>query len=84
MHSSPGEVPLYAPTYGLWLAGAGSLCPLNGYIPSSHSTPGRVLLSTTVDYVSELVTKAGAGVPPPQVHELDSWPQSGGSTKLEI
>ena len=47
------------PIYGLWLVGAGSLCPLKGYIPSSHSTPGRGLLSPTADCASELVTEPG-------------------------
>ena len=45
--------------YGLWLVGTGNLCPLNGYIPSSHSTPGRGLLSPIAHYASELVTEPG-------------------------
>ena len=49
------------PIYVLWLAGAGGLCPLKGYIPSSHSTPGRGLLTPTADCASELVTEPGAG-----------------------
>ena len=67
------------PIYVLWLAGEGSLCLLKGYIPSSHSTPGRRLLSPTEDCTSELVTETGAGLPLPQVCEMYSWPQSRGS-----
>ena len=44
------------PIYDFWLEGAGCLYPLSGYIPSSHSTPGRGLLSPTADCTSELVT----------------------------
>ena len=63
--------------YGLWLVGAGSLCPLKGYMPSSHSTPGRGLLSPTADCVSEVVTEPEAGSPSHQVCELGSGPLSG-------
>ena len=65
--------------YGLWLAGIGSLCPLNSYIPSSHSTPGRGLFFPTSDCASELLTKPGAGSLLLQVHEQGSRPQCGES-----
>ena len=67
------------PVYGLWLAGAGSLWLLNGYIPFSHSTQRKGSFSPTVDYTSELVPKPGAGSPPPQVCKRGSWSQSGES-----
>ena len=55
------------------------LCPLNGYIPSSYSIPGKGLLSPTADCVSEVVSEPGPGSHPPQVRELGSQPQSRGS-----
>ena len=74
MCPSSRAVPLCLLTNGLWLVGAGGiLCPLNGYIPSSHSTPGRGLLSPIMDCTSELVTELEAGSPPSQVHQQGSW-----------
>ena len=77
-----GNAPPCRPIYSLWLVDAGGLCPLNGYIPSSQSTPGRGLLSATAHCASELVTLPGTGSPPPQVCEQVSWPQSRESPKV--
>ena len=82
MHLVPGKCCSMSPIYRLWLVGTGSLCPLKGYIPSSHSTPGRGLFSPIADCASELVTKPRAGSPPPQVCEQVSWPQSRESPKV--
>ena len=76
---STGECHSTRLIFCIWLAGAGSLCPLNRYIPSSHSTPGRGSLFPTADCASELVTEPGAGLSLPQVCEMSSWPQPGGS-----
>lgn len=73
----PGKCHSTPLTNGLWLVSTGRVsCPLNGYIPSSHSTRERESLSPTADCASELVTEPGASSLPPQVRELGSQPQS--------
>ena len=73
---SSGEVLLCAADIWPLAGGAGSLCTLNGYIPSSYSTPRRGLLSPTADHASGLVTEPRAGSLPPQVWEQGSQSQS--------
>ena len=73
VHPGSGEVPLHAADIWLLAGGRRQSCPLNRYIPSSHSTPEKGLLFPTADCASELVSpdwlpsssRVGTGQPAP-------------------
>ena len=50
----------------------------------SRSTPGRGSLSATADCTRDLVPEPGAGSPPPQSRDPDSWPSPEQALQLEM
>ena len=76
MCPSTGGVPLH--TADIWSPAVRpqQFCFLSGHKPCSHSTPGRILLSPTVDCTPDLTIEPRASSPPPQVHDQGNHPPS--------